>query len=271
MFLVNTIIIKTKSIGWHDCNVLIAGDSHPEKALIPKFFFSAINISQDAEPYYVTYWKLQKYLSRNTTDTLLLGFSFHNLSSFNDKKLTDKYWSDEMFKRIYSIKDLSSVHDIEIDKNEFNKIRFKNMCLYPCFQPFNFIGGYSNSNYSNLSEPDTVIKRHYFYNGNETQVSDISIKYLDSIISLCKEKNIRLIAICTPMHYSYINKIPEKFKSSYELEKEKLKKDGVVVLDFSQQNYKDDFYLNPDHLNKKGAENFSAQIAKILTNKSTLY
>jgi hypothetical protein len=109
MYAINSIIIKTKDNGWKNCHVLIAGDSHTEKAINPIFFFSAINISQDAEPYYITYWKLLKYLSIHATDTIFVGFSYHNLSSFQDKKLSDKVWSEEMLEEFTQLKILTGL------------------------------------------------------------------------------------------------------------------------------------------------------------------
>lgn len=267
MFTINSTIIRTTSVGWHNCEILIAGDSHTQRALNPKFLQSAINMSQVSEPYFITYWKLKKYLSQNITHKIILGFSYHNLS-FNNNNLFDRSWADEMFKRIYSLSTISFNNDIGINKYEFYKIKLHNMCLYPNINPFYFKGGFSNSSYTNLSDSCVAIRRHYFYNNFKNSAANISMQYLDSIVSLCNKNKIKLILISTPLHYSYLNKIPNGFIKNYELIKEKLNKDSVVVLDFSHQKYPDKFYLNSDHLNSIGSEKFTKQVASIIKNIS---
>jgi len=274
LYFVNLTIIQKKNIGWKNCELLIAGDSHTQRALDPKLAQSAINISQEAEPYCITYWKLKKYISRNTPSIIILGFSPHNLSSFNDKKFSDKQWADEMFKRIYSMKNFSLPSNVRIDKYEFYKTKFHLMCLYPRLNPFDYKGGYSNVNAGDISDVNEAIKRHFFYNGSEADLSNVSAEYLDSITLLCKDKKIQLAVIATPTYYSYFSGIPKKFSDYYDLEKEKLSKAGVIVLDFSSERYPDNFYLNADHLNARGAEKFTNQIVELLSvdkiNKSNL-
>lgn len=268
MYFTNLLIIKKKSIGWKNCEVLIAGDSHTQKALNPKLFLSAVNISQVSEPYYITYWKLKKYLSQHKVDTVLLGFSYHNLSAFNDGKFSDKVWGSEMLKRIYSLETVSLNHDVEINKYELFKVRFRNMCLYPKLNPFYFKGGYSNTTYSNISDSIKASKRHFFISAGEENISKIASEYLDSIVFFCIKKKVQLIAVTTPMNYSYLNKVPFKFIQAYQSEKQELEKRGVVVLDFGHQKYPDNFYFNSDHLNKIGSEKFTEQILDVLACKS---
>jgi hypothetical protein len=264
MYCINLTIIQKKQVGWENSKVLIAGGSHTQRALNPKLFHSAINISQEAEPYCITYWKLKKYLSQNNPDLILLGFSYHNLSSFNDEKFSDKQWDDEMFKRIYAMQNFS-LPRISVDKHEFYEMKFHLMCLYPRLSPIDYKGEYSNSNTANVSDSGEAINRHFFYNKSEANLSKLSAEYLDSITLLCKKRKIELAAIATPTYHSYYSKIPEKFVRYYTLEKNKLSKAGVVVLDFSREKYPDNFYLNADHLNAKGAEKFTEQMISILS------
>jgi len=156
---------------------------------------------------------------------------------------------------------------MEVDKKAFYETRFKYMCLYPRFQPFDFSGGYSNTTYSNLSGIDEVIRRHYTYENAETDISASSLLYLDSIISLCNQKRVKIIVVTTPMHTSYLKQIPEKFIYGYEIEKNKLRTKGIDVLNCGNENYADNLYLNPDHLNKTGAEIFTKEIVYILNHK----
>jgi hypothetical protein len=136
------------------------------------------------------------------------------------------------------------------------------MCLYPNITPFNFIGGYSNSFYTNLSDSIEAPKRHYTYKNLSTDISNVSINYLDSIMILCKRNHIQLVAITTPLHNSYLSRIPAKFITSYNFEKKNLIKNGAIIIDHGHEKYPNSFYLNSDHLNEKGAEKFTSQIAE---------
>jgi hypothetical protein len=51
----------------------------------------------------------------------------------------------------------------------------------------------------------------------------------------------------------------------YISEKERLKKQNIIVLDFTDSFYEDSFYRNADHLNEKGALRFTDEIIQILT------
>ena len=82
-----------------NANTLIIGDSHPQTAINPKLLNNAENLSQSAEPYLITYFKLKKLLDTNKINTVILGYSYHNLSAFNDKKFIDSKWSKKMFQR----------------------------------------------------------------------------------------------------------------------------------------------------------------------------
>ena len=249
-----------------NCKILILGDSHVQKSLNPCFFNAAKNISQSAEPYFVTYWKLKKLLHTNKTiDTLLLGFSFHNISAFNDKKLIDPSWSSEMFYRIYPIEEFETLNGIEIDFWEYFKILAREMCLYPKKNHINYIGCYGNSRRSDISDYNTSIKRHFYYNNNNVGISTTSIDFLNKIITLCRDSKINNILITSPLHKEYLKRIPSNFTQEYlKLKNELTTNNGVPVLDFSSIVLNDTCFLNSDHLNESGARIFSNMVMDTL-------
>jgi len=242
----------------NDYNTLIMGDSHPQMALNPSLFDSAYNMCQDAEPYFVTYWKLKKLLTQyKTIDTVLLGFSFHNISAFNDKKLNDRIWSTEMFKRIYPIEELKTLKNIKIDWLEYYTIMIKKMCLYPVKNHTYYIGEYKKSQMNNVSDYDISIKRHYYYNDRNVGISAVAIDFLKSIIALCKKNHIMIGLVTTPLHEEYIKRIPANFKREFLQLKHELKNNDLLVLDYSSIALDDSVYLNSDHLNESGAKKFT--------------
>ena len=124
---INVLIFSKQKPSLGSFNVLIAGDSHPLRSLNPELFKNAVNISQRGEPYVLTYWKLKKVLNNYLPDTLILGYSTHNLSSFNDLKFSEDKWSVEMFKRCYPIQELSDIdRKIDVDYKTYYKTFWKN-------------------------------------------------------------------------------------------------------------------------------------------------
>ena len=262
----NFIIINNSKMPIREADILIAGDSHTQKALNPSQFNSAINISQTAEPYVLTFWKLKYIFQHFKPDVLLLGFGHHNISAFNDMKFWNKKWSSEMFRRSYLIHNFNSIKTVKIDYQEYYKICFRQMCLYPHNKHYNFIGGYSNNDKSDLSDCDSAINRHYFYQKKLLGVSETAIDYLDLILKLCKENEVVPILIGSPVHDEYYKLIPTSIKERYNYEKARLRDQRVNVLDFTHNRYEDTHYLNSDHLNEKGASQFTDKIIRSLKN-----
>ena len=266
--LLNKIIISRSNIPLKDINILIAGDSHTRKALDPSFFNSAQNISHDAEPYYVTYWKLKYIIEKVNVDTLILGFCHHNFAaSFNDKKLCAKNWASEMFRIIYPLRDIRTVDNIEIDYVEFCKVYFRNMCLFPKKDHFHFFKDYTNSNRSNVLNFDVPIQEHFYKYKEDGWFSDIALCYLDSIIGLCRNNKIELILVASPEHKEYNKRVPKPIMDKFIFEQEKLRKQGLLMIDLSEDFYPDDYYFNTDHLNQKGASKFSSEVAEIIRSR----
>jgi hypothetical protein len=260
----NYIIFQNSKLPINMADVLIAGDSHPQMAIDPSRMISAINIAKTAEPYVLTYWKLKYIFKHHKPKILILGFAHHNISAFNDMKFWNKKWSHEMFRRSYIINEFNSIDDMRLDRMEFYKVFIKEMCLYPHNDHFKFIGGYSNSNRSDLSDIKSAIIRHYYYKNTELNISETEITYLNRIVSLCKKHGINLILVGTPVTEKYLELIPDIFKRRYDIEKIRLLSENSIVADFTCTFYEDNLYLDADHLNEKGASKFTHQINSLL-------
>ena len=113
---------------------MIVGDSHAAHALNPDLFISALNLSQGAEPYIITYWKLKATLDDVDPDTLIIGFNHYNISGVNDLKFFDDRLSSKMFERSYLIEDFGSIRNlIKIDY-----LQYYIFVCYPHFFIINF-------------------------------------------------------------------------------------------------------------------------------------
>jgi len=256
MYAINT-VTSTLNAPRVESEILIVGDSHTERSLNPGLFPSAQNISQGAEPYYVTFWKLKELLPRSSVETVLLGFAHHNLSTFNDRKLIDDTWSSGLFGRVYTIAEIDSLQGIEVDRSGFFRTKFRNMCLYPKWNHDGYMGRYFNEDVSDLTDPETPIARHFFQNGGNAGVSGAELAFLDSIVALSARENVELILVTSPVHDSYYERIPDNFVAGFDEKKRELEANGIRVLDYSRLDVSNDEFFNTDHLNETGAKRFS--------------
>jgi hypothetical protein len=249
---------------------VVLGDSHTMTAINPQYFPKTQNIAQTAEPYIVSYLKLKELLRHNRIDTVMLGFSFQNISSFNDKKLSDPIWSNEMFKRIYgivSLDELMKFQRVDIDYMNYLRAYINNMLIFPKRNHLTYIGKFSKRRGTLdtvKQHPETAIRRHFFEKEENIGISAQSIAYLDSIITLLNKKDIKLILVSTPIHKSYRKLIPNNFTLSFKSLSEQLIKRDIQVLDYSSYYMPDSCFFDYDHLNILGANEFSKVVSSQL-------
>lgn len=262
--MINYLIYSNQTVKLKNASILIIGDSHPQKSINPKYFKDAQNISQPAEPYVLTYWKLKKIFYSYIPDTLIIGFAPQNISEFNDLKFSNKIWSSEMFRRSYPIEEFNDISSsIDIDNNGFRKTLWKQTGFYPRKNHINYIGNYSNSSKSNVRDWETAIKRHYYQNDIQLGVSQLAVNYLDSIVNLANSKKIELIMVSHPVHESYLENIPISIMQEYDNLTKKYNPSNVVF-DKTRDYYPDSLYLNSDHLNEMGAKRFSVELIEYI-------
>ena len=270
--IINYYIYSSESPVIENSSILISGDSHTQKSLNPKLFDNAQNISQSAEPYIVTYWKLKNIFKIYQPDTLILGFAQHNIAKFNDHKFSDEKWSSEMFKRTYTIQEFKTIENVvDINFYNFYKTLWKQTAFYPKKTHTNYLGEYSNNRSDNVANWESAIRRHFYYNGKTNEVSMIAIDYLDSIINLCRKKEIAVVLASNPVSEQYLDNIPLSIMAKFNALKNKYK-DGVIIFDkTSDSTYSDSLFLDADHLNEYGAKKFTSELRMFLKNEFSIY
>jgi hypothetical protein len=246
-------------------SVLIAGDSFMQKAIDPKQLHQAQNISQTAEPYLITYWKLQKLLPIVMPDTLILGFSHHNLAEFNDRKFADPHIAQELFERVGSIQHFSAVQQLDIDQFLRLQIWWKQYCFYPNTQHHLYVGAYENQPTVHLADSLEAVQRHFYNNNQEDGLSELSVAYLDSIVQLCRMEDVYLILVASPVSDGYWRNMPKLYKDQFNLQEKRLQQLGVPVWNFSTADYPASYFLNADHLNSMGSKRFSHEVDLLLS------
>ena len=267
-YLINHLVIHKSKPEFKPSSVWIAGDSHLQTSIDPSLFNSASNIAMLAEPVVVTYFKLKFLFSFHKPDTLIMGFSQHTISAFNDLKFSDIKWSNEMFRRTYAIINPYDLNGLIIDYHRYYKTLFRYMCLYPRTDHFDFIGSYQSVDANYAIDVDAAIDRHFYANGKKLGVSQLSISYIDSIINLCKKENVKLIFVASPVHKNYYERIPFSSMQNYKIELKRKEVQGIKFIDLSHQFYIDKYYMDADHLNAKGARLFTTKLINLLREDS---
>jgi hypothetical protein len=106
---------------------------------------------------------------------------------------------------------------------------------------------------------DKILRLQY-YNGNDfNPFSLLNIRYLYNIIQLCKNHNIELNLLNTPLHYYYYSKIPNEYIEKNNQITIDLK---LKVIDFSYLNLDESCFI-------ADGEHLSAEVSILVTSELT--
>ena len=242
-------------------STLFIGDSHIQTAIDDKILNNGINISQDAESYIFSFYKIKELLNNNSSiKKIYLGFSYNNLSSTYDDYIFGKY-SESISSRyffilpynlqgrflIYNIKGLPA-YLTKLLKTGQNNLLSEDT-------DYSFLGRYDNNFTSSKASKESISKRikFLFYQKQEKPVgfSEFNIFYLMQISDLCKKQNVELIMLNTPLHSHFKSKVPLSYINRYN---EIIKDNRLKLLDLSDFALEDDsFTPDGDHLSEKGS------------------
>jgi hypothetical protein len=93
--------------------------------------------------------------------------------------------------------------------------------------------------------------QQYYIHDTLRGFSEINITYLQKIIELCKNENVELVVLNTPLHPYYKNKIPKKFIDKYN---ELIINNSLKQIDFSGLDLSDSCFIpDGDHVSERGA------------------
>lgn len=239
--------------------ILFLGDSHIECAVNDSLIPKSLNLGKSSESYYFSYYKLKKLLENNSSiKQVYLGVSYHNVSNYYDQFITGKYSSDiaqnyyyilpvkEQAKMFYWNKGNLVLFVKSIVKIGFSKIVNRNK--------HSFLGGFKN-NFENMTAVKSSMDKRLlfqYYDAEETKsFSELNISYLSKIVELCKQNNIKIAALNTPIHYYYHKKIPSIYKNKIN---EIIQLNQIKYIDLSELNLNNyDYIPDGDHFSKSGS------------------
>ncbi|MFT5777401.1 MAG: hypothetical protein ACI837_000333 [Crocinitomicaceae bacterium] len=249
-----------------DANVstLFMGDSHVQQAINDSLLVESKNLGVDSESFFFTYHKLKSYLTANKQiKKVNLGFSYHSLSSYFDAYISGEY-SRTVSLRYFNDLPASDRMTCILWNSDNISSYLKELIFLGDGSSKSVTVGYRNTftkSKAKKSSMDKRIKFQFYSDGQVNGFSSINLEYLDLIIALCKEKDIELVLINTPMHPYYQDKIPAEFIRKYQ---EIVAMNNLEIIDFASFTLDDDCFIpDGDHVSVEGAK----RVAEYLLNK----
>ena len=259
-------------------STIIVGDSHTQTALNPALLANSVNISISDENYLYSYAKLRMLLQHNKVDTVVLGFSWHNILRRSERFVFDRSANAFFLDNYFMLLDPDVIADIADYNSNFLSAYMKYVCGIPAQiysndlafkqalggrlqrRDFKFIGRYYHSDKSVISSSIVQQRiRDLFYSnencGKYAGTSPLMLKYLFLIAGLCEKMNVRLVLFNAPVYPDYKVRIPGEAVQDFESVKKKLfaAYPAIEYLDLSGLPLDPSCYGDGDHVNALGA------------------
>lgn len=249
---------------------IMIGHSHPECAYNDSLISNFKNISDSGEAYFYTYYKLIELLKDNPSiEIVMIEFTNNQVDSAMDKWI----WGEKSISHFYpkygvfiglqgqvllAKKSFGSV------LNSFSVLQKRNFLriVNNDYDYFNHIGGYVHYEKNGVEEAKLNQKRTKKNSPIDDEYS-MNIKYLEKIISLCKQKNKEIVLIRTPQHS--VLKMRDNDKKYLNVYFDKF--NDIPLIDFNDFHIPDYGYKDLEHLNYKGANIISKTMDSIIENK----
>jgi len=254
-----------------DSNIreIFIGDSHITAAIDDNLIKNSKNLSQNAEAFLYSYFKLKVILESNPEiERVYLGYSYHNISSYQKGLYSNFIYSRYFFilpltERIKLVK--GNIREFPLYLIIIIKSGVKNLLTKGDYTFLtDYVEAYENRSASKESM-DKIINYYFYTNGKLKDLSTINLFYFHKIIHLCKTYDVELIIINTPLHSYFRSKIPNYYINNYN---DFIDINQLKVIDLSTLPLNDEcFWPDGDHLSKKGrlliSKEFNKQKAQI--------
>jgi hypothetical protein len=237
-------------------NILAVGDSHIQETINDSLVSNIKNVAYSSETFIYSFYKIMTLTKNNPNiDTILLGVSYHSFTDYFDEITYLHYVLGRYFCILPIEAQIKLISEVENPASFiFKSILNESKNLITRSEKNSWLGWYENYATSvTISEKSIKdrIRTQYYLNKKVRGFSDANIYYFNSIVNYCREKNIVLIILNTPMHSSYKEKVPRKFiEKFYSL----MKDNNVELIEFDELPLTNDNYLpDGDHVNGSGA------------------
>ncbi|MTE26536.1 hypothetical protein [Winogradskyella ouciana] len=260
--------------------ILVFGDSHAECSF--KEEGTAIqNFGVRSETPNLTLLKYKQLTDEKRNKNVIITLSPHNLSSWHRQRFFVNDSSGATLSKYWALLDNNYLldHYSTLPAKTRLLLHLKKITGAPNIEPTfkiksTFIGGYyrgKDTSLVNISEANKAIKRHYGKNGlncdKHIPASQLLKEYYKDLVSYIVNHNSRVYILAVPLNINYRNQICDKSYEEYDQFLLELKAEfpEIDIMDYSELELPDHYFLNPDHLNNAGASYFSQLIqSKIL-------
>lgn len=250
----------------------IMGDSHPMMSLNPAILQGSFNWAGTSEYYFLTWFKLRKLLQENPAPGIIvLPLDLHSYSAQGNALLLNHELDDTFWCRLAGPEALSrfgagneflrwwiSARYFPYAGQFYRLFSFRKKEGFDA-DPQGFVPATGNLAYLPGKEVKTQAKSRFdSHFGKFPAVDSLQVKALDSIISLCRQKAIRLVLVSFPLSKEYRH-LASGHPGLHQADSiSTLRKKTNHYLNYSGF-FKDNgnFFSDPDHLSPEGARIFS--------------
>lgn len=249
-----------RSISWQllpSTKVLFMGASHVANGINPKYYIEGMNLGASSERYLFTYLKLKEILrTNNHIEIVFLEFSPTDTWDDADAKY---YTEGELNNFINLYAPFFTKEEVDVWSNNVGVF----VKRYKFFQKFKIRDRYNYGQYEKIERVYNATNQTY--TKWEKAGCQINHKYLDKIVNLCLENDVKIIFLDTPTcnmdKYYDVNAHLQFYNESYS---------HIEYFDYSNIDWPDSLRADDHHLNHKGAEVFTKMFyndTKHLTSK----
>lgn len=260
--------------------IIVFGDSHAECSFWEKGTVTQ-NFGERSEMPNLTLLKYQKLSNKKLNKHIVLTLSLHNISDWRARQFFVNDSSGSKISKYWALVDNSFLleHYSELPTKTRMLLHLKKLTGAPNSEASfkvksSFIGGFYDGKDTSIvkeAEAKKAIKRHFGKANlnckDSVATSQLLKKYYKDLVSNILKNNAKLYIVAPPLHKNYRNQVCEDYIYDYKMFLEELKNDfpNMSIMDFSNIELPDHYFLNPDHLNKVGATYFTKLIeSKIL-------
>jgi hypothetical protein len=246
---------------------LVLGHSHPECAFNDSLIDNFRNLSQSGESYFYTYFKAKEIIKQNPSiETVFIEFTNNQINeSMNDWIWGENYMSNRYPK--YS-PFMNFTDKMVLAKNNLSgylnstSVSLKSNISIVITKNFNFsnsIGGYR---YLERDKTDSLLNKMKvnIIDEKNIPISEFNLNYLSKLVRFCNEQGKNVILIRSPLHEKYSG-------YSNEIIYQEIRKNNfssIEYFDFSKFPLNNSEFGDLEHLNHKGAKEFSIWFDNLL-------
>ncbi|MGK0448647.1 MAG: hypothetical protein ACJA2M_002447 [Polaribacter sp.] len=264
-----------------DKAILVFGDSHAECN-----FYDVDNEIQNfgvrSEAPNFTLLKAKHLLQSNNGKHVIITLSPHNISTWREKRYYERDSSAGMISKYWSLIDhkylLDNYSDLPLKTSAL--LHLKKITGAPNIESSflikdNFKGGFyrdKDTTVLSLKSVKKSFQRHFdddhFKDINYDSSSKKFKKYYKELISFVASTDAKVVVIGTPIHSSYLDMLSQEQYANYKSFLLKIKEEypNTQILDYTELDLPDHYFLDSDHLNFRGAKYFTQLLIKEIIN-----